>query len=232
MFEVVENKKISQIVIEQIQNMIMDGELKHGDKLPPERDLTEMMNIGRPALREGLKALEVLGLIERRHGQGNYIVDNVEDNFFKPLSLSFKLSGGSVKEILEMRYLIESFTAANAARQAAPGQVEELYQILDQMKMVETESEKSVCDKELHFAIARICSNSLIMNMLENASYLYDRFMDQTVHASFFGEDSIDRIYAEHQMIVDAIAAHDQEKATEAMNKHLSQINLNLIHEL
>ncbi|MEA4988602.1 MAG: FadR/GntR family transcriptional regulator [Anaerovorax sp.] len=231
MFMAIENKKISQIVIEQIQEMIMRGELKDGDQLPPERIMTEQFQIGRPALREALKALEVLGLVERRHGLGNYIVNNVESNFFKPLSLSFKLSNGNVQEILQLRYLIETFTVREAAKLATFDDISFLNQKQKEMMEAETPDEKSQCDKDIHFKIARICNNSLILATFENASYLLENFIDQAVHLSYFAEeDSVERIYEEHKNIIDAIEKKDADLAVSFINIHLNNIRPDLLH--
>jgi len=229
MFESIENKKISQIVIEQVQDMIMRGELKNGDKLPPERELTQTLNIGRPALREALKALEVIGLIESRHGQGNFIVNNTESSFFKPLSLSFKLSNGNIEEILELRLLIESYTVKQAAIHADDDDIKKLYKIYENMIEAETIEHKSYYDKEFHYEIARISKNTLINNLLESTSYLFDSFINKTVRMSFFGEDSINKIYEEHLNIIKAIEKHDSEEALKYVYKHLNNIDKELL---
>ncbi|MHB1391697.1 MAG: FadR/GntR family transcriptional regulator [Clostridia bacterium] len=232
MFETVESKKIFEIIIEQIQQMIMNGSLKNGDKLPPERELTEMFNVGRPALREALKALEVIGLIECRHGQGNYIINNIENNFFKPLSLSFRLSNGNIEEILQLRYIVESFTAEQAALVATEDDIKKLYDIMNNMMDAKTENEKSYFDKLFHYEIASICKNKLIINLLGSLSYLLDSFIEKTVRMSFFGEDSIEKIYNEHTRIIKAIEAHNSEEAIAATNYHLNQINTTMLKDI
>ena len=74
-----ENVSVYKKVVAQIQEMIMHGELKKGDRLPPERQLAEMLGVGRPALKQAISALEVLGIIRSRQGDGNYITaDTVE----------------------------------------------------------------------------------------------------------------------------------------------------------
>ena len=107
MFSNVQSKSVSQIIIEQIQDIIMSGKLKAGDVLPSERELAETMNVSRPALREALKALEVMGIVECHQGRGNFIVNKVSENFYKPMSLAFKLSNGDYSEILELRKMVE-----------------------------------------------------------------------------------------------------------------------------
>lgn len=229
MFETIESKKISQIVIEQIQNMIMKGELKSGDKLPPERELTKTLKIGRPALREALKALEVIGIIESRHGQGNFIVNNTENSVFKPLSLSFKLSNGNIQEILELRHLIEAYTVKKAALLANTKAINKLYEIHNAMIKAETKEKKSYYDKQLHFEIAKISENFLINSVLESTSYLFDIFINKTVRMSYFGEDSIEKIYQEHLNIIKSIEKHDADEASKFMNYHLNNIVVSML---
>jgi GntR family transcriptional repressor for pyruvate dehydrogenase complex len=231
MFEIIENKKISQKVIEQIQGMIMRGELKNGDKLPPERELTQTLNIGRPALREALKALEVIGVIESRHGQGNFVVNNTENSVFKPLSLSFKLSNGNIEEILELRRLIEDYTVKQAAFLSDENEALRLRDIHNAMINAETTEQKSQCDKQFHYEIAKISKNILINSLFESTSYLFDSFINKTVRMSFFGEDSIDKIYDEHLHIIEAIEKHDAEEAARRMQIHMNNIDVYLLNE-
>ena len=227
MFDKIENKKISQIVIEQIQDMIMSGKLKKGDKLPPERQLTKELSIGRPALREALQALEVIGLLESRHGQGNYIVNNTQNILLKPLSLSFKLSNGKAKDILELRYIIETFTVTNAAKHATDEDIKKLYEIHDNFTKCDIE-EKSKYDKMFHYEIANIGENQLIINMLESTSYLYDLFVRESLHITSLNNDSIENVFNEHLSIIKAIEAHDENQALNHIKKHLDNINTSL----
>ena len=228
MFQSVENKKVSQVIIEQIQNMIMSGELKIGDKLPPERELTETLNVGRPALREALKALEVIGVIERIHGQGNFISNNIVDSFFKPLSLSFRLSNGKPEEILQVRFLLESFTVNEAAKNATAEDIETLELIHKRMVLSDSLEDKAKYDKEFHFEIARISNNTLIVNLFQSVSYLMDSFIQETVRI----EDVINRIYREHELIIEGIKNKDGSKAIEALKSHLDNVNVDSIKKL
>lgn len=233
MFTAAENKTISQVVIEQIQDMIFTGQLKEGDRLPPERELTQQFQIGRPALREALKALEVLGLVECRHGLGNFIVNRVDNNFFKPLSLSFKLSGGNPREILELRYLVETFAVRGAAKLSTKEDCTKLRHLLRQMKEAETPYEKSQWDQLLHYEIVRICENSLIMQTYESVSYLLKSFISQAIDLSYYSEgDSVETIYEEHRTIIDAIEAHDEDRAAACMNAHLGKIDGYQLHSI
>lgn len=226
-----ENKTVSQTVIKQIQDMIFDGRLQEGDKLPPEREMAEKLSVGRPALREAMRSLELMGLVESRHGLGNYIINNVNSNYFTPLSLSFKLSQRSPQEILEMRCCLETFTAEKAAERSTSLDIASLRELIRQMTAAETAPEKAALDKAIHFEIARISGNLLIYNTMENITQLLDSFIKQSVLAAYFEGDSVENIYKEHMKIAEAIGRHDGKAAAAAMLEHLSHINLALISE-
>jgi len=219
-------KNVSQAVIERIMEMIMNGDLKEGDRLPPERELTEMLGVGRPALRESLRALEFLGLVESRHGSGNYIVNNVATNYFKPLSLSFKLHGGSSKEVLEFRNCLEQFAVSQAAAVATPDDVAVLKCLLDDMESAESTQEKADIDLQIHTKVAAIAGNPLICDALQGVSILMNSLVTQSIRLSYYEGDSIENIYREHEDIISAMERHDPEAAAEAMKQHLGMIDL------
>ena len=87
MFEPIHNKNNYQYIVDQIKQLILDGELIVGDRLPSERDLSEMYQVSRASVREALKALETIGLLESRHGGGNYIVNHLKEQLTDNLSL-------------------------------------------------------------------------------------------------------------------------------------------------
>ena len=196
-----DDKNLSNVVIRKVQEMILSGELQEGDKLPPEREMTQRLGIGRPALREGLKSLEMLGLVERRHGLGNFIINKVQASYFEPLSLSFMLNHGTESEIFEMRSCLETYTAAKAAEIATPSDIRSLRAIAQQMVSARTP-------------------------IMENVSYLIDRFFEKSVQLSYFKGDSIENIYKEHEEIISALERHDSKAAAAAMEKHLGNIKI------
>lgn len=226
-----ENKKLSDQVIRHIQQMILDGELSEGDKLPPEREMTERFSIGRPALREALKSLEMLGLVERQHGRGNFIVNNIQASYFEPLSLSFILSHGTQQELYEMSSCLELFAVRKAADTASPTDILALRSNLKQMMAAEDASSKAVFDRGFHLEIVRIAGNTLLYNTMENLSYLMDRFIERSVRLSYFEGDSIENIYKEHEAIISAIEHRSAQTAEDAMKKHLGKINVPMIND-
>ena len=111
----IKNVKVYEIIMNQIKDIVKSGELKRGDKLPSERDLALKLNVSRTSVREAIKALETLGLIESKHGEGNYIRSDFEDILLEPLSIVFMLLGSDNNEILQLRNVIEPEVAKIAA---------------------------------------------------------------------------------------------------------------------
>ncbi|KJZ88583.1 transcriptional regulator, putative pyruvate dehydrogenase complex repressor [Clostridium sp. IBUN22A] len=103
MLNPVKNIKVYEAIIEQIKDSVKNGELKSGDKLPSERELAEKLQVSRTSVREALKALSMLGLIDSKHGDGNFIKSNVEDCLLEPLSVVFLLIGNRNEEIFQLR---------------------------------------------------------------------------------------------------------------------------------
>ncbi|MEE0741820.1 MAG: GntR family transcriptional regulator [Emergencia sp.] len=171
MFEAVENKTISEIVIEQIQKKIITGELKVGDQLAPERELVQDLDISRSTLREALKALEVMGVIQSKRGNGSFVVNNTENSVYKPLSLSFVLSNGKNEDIMEARRVIEGYTASKAAEKATEEDVQSLYAILDKIDGAETVAEKSRFDEVRVFLSEKPEPLAIISQMSYNKIY-------------------------------------------------------------
>lgn len=224
MFDIVVSKKISEVVIDQIQKKIISGELKEGDQLPPEREMIQDMGISRSTLREALKALEVMGVIESRQGNGNFVVNNTENSVFKPLSLAFVLSEGKDSDIFEARLAVESFNAQQAALKATEEDIKMLYEIHNNIIQAETDAEKIKFDSELHYKIAKICDNVIIVLFLKGISYVFDNFLRQVLQRAFDESDSYNVVYKEHERILRAIEAKDPDEARLAMVDHLNQI--------
>lgn len=222
-------KKTSQYVVDDIQNKILNGELKAYDMLPSEREMTVEYNISRPLLREALKALESMGLITRHQGKGNFVSNRTGEALARTVILSFKLENGQPQDILDLRYMIESYTVPKAARKATEEDISELKK-LHRMMMEEPDFRvKSKLDRSLHYKIAKIADNQLVMSILDQASHLLDTFTDETIRISPFAGNSINNIYNEHAEIIDAIAEHDAERAFSAIEIHLSHVNIRLM---
>lgn len=225
MFKPIKSKKIYEYVVEQIQQMIVNGDLKSGDKLPSERELAERLKVSRTSIREALRALEVLGLIESRQGEGNFIKKSLDNGFFQPLSVMFMLNKDNPSDILELRIAIEVEAASLAARRINDEDIQELEELMD--KLIESDDERysAKYDTEIHYKIASVTKNYLIINLLNGISSLIETFIKNARESILRENEEKDILIRQHRKICDALIERDPDKAASAMREHLIFVN-------
>lgn len=228
MFQPVQNKRLHQQVFEQIQELIVGGKLRPGDRLPSERDLGELLQVSRNSIREALRALEVLGIIECRHGGGNYIKFDISAGIIEPLSLIFRLHGGSFTDILEVRRSLETEAAALAAERITPAQAEELTGLVDTIRRTDNENDHIQLDKAFHLKIVEISGNVLLLAFLTAISSLLERSIQDGRQAIMRTFRNHTQLLSMHEEICRAIISHDRAATTMAVTKHFKMIMDNL----
>src|SRR5215468_10780085 len=130
--EPVKSTRIYEEIIRQVKQMIGEGRLKSGDQLPPERDLAEKFVVSRTSVREALRALESLGLVEIRPGEGTFVREVSVETLIEPLALVMASQREAISELFEARRLLEPSIAALAARRATPEELSEMDRILEE----------------------------------------------------------------------------------------------------
>ena len=217
-------KKIYQIVIDYIGDMIINEDLKKGDKLPTERDLAMKLNVSRNSIREALKILDVIGLVSRRQGDGTYIKESFDDCFIEPLSIMFMLDRINENEILELRNMIEAETASLAAMRITDKEIKNLTEVYEALVKEEDESISAKYDKEFHYIIARASKNKIIFNYYNVMSMLMDSFIKE-IREEALKELKLEEINNLHKDIYFAITNKEPKAASQAMRAHMSVIN-------
>lgn len=221
MFSPIKNTKVYEQVIEQIKQMIADGSLKKGDKLPAERDMVEKFQVSRTSIREALRALEIIGLIETRQGEGNFISSKMENSLFEPLSIMFMLQQSNPVEILELRRANESETARLAAERITDKELESLKYLLNSLGTLKSEEENSNIDKQFHYEIAKASKNFLLTSILNAVSSLMDSFIKDARKKILQDKNNQEILIKQHWDIYEALKSHNPKKAAEAMEKHI-----------
>ncbi|AKL97182.1 transcriptional regulator GntR family [Clostridium aceticum] len=224
MFKPIKNTKVYEHIIEQIQNMIVDGTLKQGDKLPSERDLAESLKVSRASVREALRALEIIGITEVRQGEGNFIKTSFDNCLFEPLSVVFMLNKGKPEDILELRSILEIETVALAAARITEEELKELEELLVQLQDTENEEINVLLDKKFHYKIAQASKNFLIVNVLNVISSLMDTFIKEARGKILNNKDNADILMQQHEEIYLSIKHRNPKAASLAMSKHLQLI--------
>lgn len=229
MFTAIKTTKVYEQVIEQIKEMVSNGTLKRGDKLPSERELSVQLGVSRASIREALRALEVIGLLSCRQGEGNFIKENFENSLFEPLSIMFMLNKSKPQEVFELRTIIEAETAALAAKLITEEELKELKQVIEMMKNCEDEDQQSKLDKEFHYNIAKASKNFLIETILNTVSILIDSLIKDARLQILKKESNKNVIDYDHERIYNALAKHDSQEAATIMRMHMELVNENFI---
>lgn len=216
--------KLYRRLADSIAAEIEAGKYSVGERLPTERELAEQYGVSRPTLREALIALEMLGMIEARHGLGIYVTRaNVP-----VASSSYDFEIGAF-ELIEARRLFEGEAAALAAATIDESQLAELERLLTLMAD-ENELKGEDADKEFHMVIARATGNGAIIATVENLWELRNRSpLARNILTRARGIGLEPRII-EHQRVLDALRAHDPAAARQAMRDHLERVIEHLLH--
>jgi GntR family transcriptional regulator, transcriptional repressor for pyruvate dehydrogenase complex len=197
---------------------LIRGQWGEGEKIPAERELCQKLGVGRASLREALKALEIMGMIETRLGDGTYVCKR-SDFFSRPLL--WAIASGSeaqTRELVEARTLIEVELAGLAAERATAADIKRLGDELNAMEKMKDEPEGFVqADVNFHLAIGHAASNVILMNALE----LIRNLLQQWILAAVAVEGVPAKACAQHKRLFLAIKAHDGAAARKEMRKHL-----------
>jgi GntR family transcriptional repressor for pyruvate dehydrogenase complex len=216
--------KLYRRLADSIAAQIEAGKYKLGERLPTERELAEQFGVSRPTLREALIALEMLGMIEARHGLGIYVT-----RAHLPITAStFDFEIGAF-ELIEARRLFEGEAAALAATSIDEAELADLERLLGLMRD-QDELQGEDADKEFHLVIARATGNGAIIATVENLWELRNRSpLARNILGRARGGGLEPRI-VEHRRVLDALRAHDPAAARNAMRDHLERVIEHLLH--
>jgi len=207
-----------QVVI-QIREMIREGSLKPGDRLPPERDLAKRLGISRASLRHGLRSLAALGALTSRHGSGTYIAEGPPALDSSPLQMLADLHQSTPDEMFETRKLIEVGVAGMAAQNATDEDLRTMAEEVAEMYATLNEpQEYLIHDIRFHRAVAHASGNQILaalMNMVSTA--MYERRRDTVERATDLKQSA-----ELHRKIYRLIRARKSEEAQAAMSEHLT----------
>src|SRR3954452_10571766 len=166
--EAVRKERRYEQVAEQIQRLIAEGTLKPGDRLPPERELAARFGVARSSLRDAVRTLEVMGILEPRQGTGTVVRDLSAESLVVPLASVLVRKRELVAELIDVRRMLEPALAARAAKNATVDEVMELEDILRRQAEKMRRGESTVDeDSEFHYTIGRAARNSVVLQVLD-----------------------------------------------------------------
>jgi len=216
---------ISEDIIARLLTMIKEGQLQPGAKLPPERELAETMQVSRPSLREALRALSIMNIIEIRQGDGTYVTSLEPDLLVEHLNFIFSLSDSTIVELFESRRIVEVGLAAMAAQRITDEEIKQLENCLaHSIENVEDHVEFLKADIELHEIIVRAARSTFLARFMASIYNLGHASRSRTVEIP----GVIMQVVDDHRAIVHAIQARDPEAASQAMLQHLNNVEARL----
>jgi GntR family transcriptional repressor for pyruvate dehydrogenase complex len=221
MLRAVRKTRASEDVVRQIADLITKGRLKKGDQLPAERQLSESFKVSRATVREAIRSLESMRLIESRHGNGTYVLVSGEQAGVAPLAASLLTDKDDLLDIFHIRKIIEPSIAQLAAAYANSRDIEELEEILKRQK-VETVSGKykAETDTLFHLTLARIARNRVLSRLLHALVELLADSDGKQLEEPLRAVKSLQG----HESIAAAVRREDCAAARQAMLDHLSQV--------
>jgi GntR family transcriptional regulator, transcriptional repressor for pyruvate dehydrogenase complex len=216
---------LTEEVVRRFKQLLADGRLKPGGRLPPERELAGLFGISRPSLRHGLKALEMLGAIESRRRHGTFVSESARNVLEEPLNLVVLLNSTTFEELYEVRRIVEVELAALAAERATAAELADIEQCLAEQR-VSTGTEFLTKDLEFHNFIARASHNSLFSVFLGSLRRLMSEKM-KVLLVDAPGSDipsNVAKTVEQHDQIVRKLLARDPAGARETMLDHLEHV--------
>ena len=214
-------------IVRQLVGLVKSGQLKPGDRLPAERTLAEDFGVGRPTLREALRALQLLGLLDIRHGGGVFVSELQPDTLLGPLHLFLSLDRHNLGTILEARMVIEGALLAFVARTIDHSVIEKLQQNLAMLKRVVDQARQGKLDAdrfnelalEFRAIIEEAVGNPILVRAVKSLDLLSAATRDRLADRG-----SLERLLENHRHIVEALINHDPAAAQHALEAHIDYL--------
>ena len=214
--------------LEQIEEQILNGTLRSGSKLPSERDLAAMLDVSRPSVREALRALGVLGIVDSNPGSGedsgSVISNRTGESLAVLIQLSVALSNIGMAELVDVRVKLEQRAAYRAAARRTEVDIAEIWDTVERMHQAgEDPAQLSALSADFHLQVARASGNRLIIDLVEALRSASRAGMDEVVGDPVNWSQFSHALTMEHTDIFNAIEAGDGETAAKLIGSHISR---------
>jgi GntR family transcriptional repressor for pyruvate dehydrogenase complex len=208
--------------IDKIKEMIVSGALGPGDRLPKEADLAERLGLSRNSLREAVKALSIIKVLDVRQGDGTYVTSLSPDLLLESLSFIVDFHrDDTVLQFLEVRRILEPAATALASRRMNDADIAKLQRVLDELGSSPSVEALVANDLEFHRAIAAGSGNAALCSLIDGLSGPTTR---ARIWRGLTQEGAVDKTREQHQAIVDAIAGREPELARSWATVHIAGV--------
>ena len=210
-------KKIVDTVLDQINH----GQLRKGDKLPTELCLATKFDVSRTCVREAIKSLEAMGIVQSIQGSGSYITNTPELSINRPICALFALSNGTLENVLDLRIVLETEVCRDIIRFASDVEIARLCMLADYDYIGMPIEQQAVLDSQFHNALIRMSHNSLIKYIYTTLASLMDIYRERVLEKTWRrDENALTR--AGHLAICQALKDRNEAAAADAVYNHLA----------
>ncbi len=226
-FRKIEPEKAASAIVQQIEQLILRGVLRPGERLPSERELATRFEVSRPTLRDALAELEIRGLVVTRPGAGAFVAQVLGSAFAPPLVKLFSTHDEALFDYLSFRRDLEGMAAARAAEHANETDLEVIRSIFKRMEVAHKKrnpTEEAEIDAEFHLAIVEAAHNVVMLHMMRSMFEMLQAGVFYNRQALFGKRSTRDHLLEQHRAIYDAIIAQNPDAARAAVEAHLTYI--------
>ena len=236
-FQRIDAEKLSQSVVRQIEQLILRGILRPGERLPSERELSERLGVSRPSLREAISELQERGLLTTRAGAGIYVADVLGSAFSPALIRLFAAHDQAVMDYISFRRDLEGVAAARAAEAGTETDLKVIDTLFRKMEVSHNKrnpADEAELDAQFHLAIIEASHNVIMLHMMRSMFDLLKEGVFYNRQIMFKQRNTRDILLEHHRAMNEAIQARDPEAAREAVNVHLTFVEeaLDLQHKI
>jgi GntR family transcriptional repressor for pyruvate dehydrogenase complex len=223
-FQPIKQEKISTKIVEQVKSLILSGDLRPGDMLPPERELMKSLHVSRPSLREALNSLAGMGFLEITQRHRTVIKSLASGRMIEPLHHLLKEDIKTAYELIESRKAIETWSAYYAAERATDSDITRIEECVSSMKIKMDEGINVVKeDADFHFSISEATHNKIQTHLMSSIYDILKEFIGK-YYESIKSRD----IYNQHQNVLKAIKKRDCNLARKRMLEHLDYVEFTI----
>ncbi len=234
--EVKKNKKLYLQIVDQIKDNIDKGVLNPGERLPPERELSNQFGLSRSSVREAITALEIMGLVEVRPGLGTFISNRISANGINLFSADYTdlEESASPTDMLETREIFETAVIRLAAQRVTSENLEQMRNLLEMMDKLSLDDmvRFEELDSQFHLLIAQTTNNEVLLKVIEIINNLRNtKIWESMKYRSLVKEGRIEKYKIQHWQMFEALKNRDSEQAVLIMKNHLTVIKRDIFEE-
>lgn len=223
-FRPIKSPPLAEAIIAEFEELLLAGVLRPGEKLPPERELAERLQVSRGTLREAMDALAERGLIEKKQGSGAVISELLASSLADPLAALIASQRAALDDYVAFRRLIEGDAAAQAAEHATQADRAEIARLVKALKAAQQAGDRAQAarlDFDFHMAIIEAAGNVVTIQVMRALGRALRRGMTTTREAIYDAQGVSDALLAQHAAIAEAILGHAPKAARAASDRHL-----------